>query len=48
MPALFGAYALGASIEVLWLTMLGYVMIAGGGLLVRFLRGRWKEIRLIS
>ena len=48
MPALFGAYALGASIEVLWLTMLGYVMIAGGGLLIRFLRGRWKEIRLIS
>lgn len=48
MPALFAAYALGASIETLWLTMLAYVMVAGGGLLLRFRRGRWKALRLLG
>ncbi len=48
MPLLFGAYALGASIETLWLTMLVYVIVAAAGLLARFLRGRWKAIRLID
>ncbi len=48
MPALFLLYWLGFGIVSLWLTMLGYVIVAGGGLLWRFLRGRWKEIRLIG
>lgn len=48
MPVLFLCYWLGCHITVLWLTMLGYVMVAGGGLLIRFLRGRWKALRLIG
>lgn len=48
MPALFLLYWLGFGIVSLWLTMLGYVIVAGVGLLWRFLRGRWKEIRLIE
>ncbi len=48
MPILFLCYALGCSIVTLWLTMLGYVAVAGGGLLLRFLHGRWKTIRLIQ
>lgn len=47
MPALFGFYAAGFSIVTLWLTMLGYVILAGCGLSFRFLRGKWKAIRLI-
>ncbi len=48
MPSLFLLYWLGYGIEALWLTMLGYVIIAGLGLLLRFLRGRWKAIQLIE
>lgn len=48
MPALLLLYWLDFGIVSLWLTMLGYVMIAGGGLLWRFARGQWKNIRLIA
>ncbi len=48
MPALLALYYLGFGIVSLWLTMLGYVIIASFGLLVRFLRGRWKAIVLLE
>lgn len=48
MPSLFLLYWLGFGIVSLWLTMLGYVIVASGGLLWRFLRGRWTSIRLID
>ena len=47
MPTLFLLYRHGASIEVLWLSLLTNVIITGLGTLVRFLLGRWKRIRLI-
>ncbi len=47
MPSLLGLYLAGFGIVSLWLTMLGYVIIAGLCLLARFLLGKWKRIRLI-
>ncbi len=48
VPSFLILFACGASIVTLWLTMLGYCGVAGLGLLVRFLCGRWKQIRMIE
>ncbi len=47
-PAFLWLYFQGYSITVLWLTMLVYVIIAGVGLLIRLLCGRWKSIKVIA
>lgn len=47
VPALFALYALGHGIIALWLSILGYVLLAGLGLLARFLSGRWQCHQLI-
>ena len=47
LPALLLLYALGFGILALWLSILAYVVLAGTGLLIRFLRGRWKARRII-
>ena len=48
LPLLFLCHALGCGIVALWLTMLAYVVAAALGLLARFLRGRWKALRLLE
>lgn len=48
MPALFGLYLAGFGIVTLWLSIVLYVTLAGCGLLIRFLRGRWETIRMIE
>ncbi len=48
MPSLFILYFLDFGIAALWLTMLGYCIIAGCGLLTRFLKGHWKTIQLLE
>ena len=48
MPALFGLYLAGFGIVALWLSIVLYVTLAGCGLLIRFLRGRWETIRMIE
>ncbi len=47
-PCFLTLYLLDYSITVLWLTMLFYCMIAGIGLLIRLLQGRWKKIQVIE
>lgn len=47
LPALFWLYLHGFGIVALWLSLLGYVFLAGSGLLIRFIRGRWKDLRLV-
>ncbi len=48
VPTFLILFACGAGIVTLWLTMLGYVIVAGTGLLIRFLCGRWKQIQVID
>ncbi len=48
VPSFLILFACDASIVTLWFTMLGYCIIAGTGLLIRLLCGRWKRITLIS
>ena len=48
MPALFGLYLADFGIVALWLSIVFYVTLAGCGLLIRFLRGRWETIRMIE
>ena len=48
IPLLLTCYNLGVGIVGLWLTMLADVSLAGTGLFLRFLSGRWKNIEVIE
>lgn len=48
MPMLFAVYYFKMGVVWMWLTMLIYVVIVGGGICIRFLSGRWKKIHLIE
>lgn len=47
LPLLFALYSLGYGIIALWMSIVGYVLLAGVGLLLRFLSGRWQRHQLI-
>ena len=43
-----GAYALGASVWVLWYICVGYIMISGLVFYLRYRTGKWKTMRVIE
>ncbi|MEG2465377.1 MAG: MATE family efflux transporter [Kiritimatiellia bacterium] len=47
MPILFWLYLKDFGIVALWLTMPGYVAVAGVGLGLRFIFGKWKKIKMV-
>lgn len=46
IPAWLIVQMKGATIEMLWLTCTGHITLMGAAMLLRFMSGRWKKIRL--
>jgi MATE family multidrug resistance protein len=48
MPILFATYCLCPTMEALWSTMIVYVFVFFVGTVIRWVKGPWRQLRLIA